>query len=392
MSLDVNNGARPYLTDTVAGTDLSHDPDRVTQVLDARDVALARAPATMHALQEQLATLAAQQEDASQRFAGLEAVARAALETITTDAAQRLNGTVERTETRIMDALSLLETHQREFTRWRDDAEERFRAQLRDLGEWDETLTEMRHEIGGLREMAEASVSLASGDLDRRWDGMRRDLSDILASSESDERARWEAFMATATETLASHSGIDLGELHTVRGEVAQLRDAATQTITQVQGAQRDQMAALRSELRTLIESERSSIGAGVDQRLEEARKVFLAQVQTLQDWQAQVGRDVAALKQTAQAAEAGVREAKAALHAETQGAREAIRHEVEQGVAQSRAAVQAALGDVRADTERLIQRSQGPLQGRLSLVMLLTILALVFGIGALIVPFLHGK
>ncbi len=100
----------------------------------------------------------------------------------------------------------------------------------------------------------------------------------------------------------------------------------------------------------------------------------------------------MAALKTTAQAAEAGAREAKTALQAETQGARVAIRGEVEQGVAQSRAAVQAAIGDVRADTERLIKRSQMPIQGRLSLLMLLTILALVFSVGALIVPFLHGK
>jgi hypothetical protein len=388
MSLDITNGVRPYQTDTIAEADLEH----ATQVMDARDAASARITATLHTMQEHLAALTAQQEDTAQRFEGLEAVARAALATITTDAAQRLNGTVESAETRIMDALTLLETHQREITRWREDAEERFRAQLRDLGEWDETLTEMRHEIGGLREMAEASVSLASGDLDRRWDGMRREISDILASAESDERARWEAFMATATETLASHSGIDLGELHTVRADVAQLRDAATQTITQIQGAQREQMAALRSEIRTLIETERSSISAGVDQRLEEARKVFLAQVQSLQDWQGQVGRDVATLKTTAQAAEADAREAKSALQAETQGARAAIRSEVEQGVAQSRVAVQAALGEVRADTERLIKRSQMPIQGRLSLVMLLTILALIFGIGALIVPFLHVK
>ncbi len=285
MSLDVTNGVRPYQTDTVSEVDLEH----VTQVMDARDATMARTTATLHTMQEHLAALTAQQEDTAQRFEGLEAVARAALATITTDAAQRLNGTVESAETRIMDALTLLETHQREFARWREEAEERFRAQLRDLGEWDETLTEMRHEIGGLREMAEASVSLASGDLDRRWDGMRREISDILASAESDERALWEAFMATATETLASHSGIDLGELHTVRADVAQLRDAATQTITQIQGAQREQLAALRSELHTLIESERSSIGAGVDQRIEEARNVFLAQVQSLQDWQGQV-------------------------------------------------------------------------------------------------------
>ena len=104
------------------------------------------------------------------------------------------------------------------------------------------------------------------------------------------------------------------------------------------------------------------------------------------------MGRDVAALKQTAQAAEAGVREAKATLHAETQGARDAIRNEVAQGVAQSRAAVQMALGEVRADTERLIKRSQIPVQARLSFLMLLTILALIFGVGALIIPFLHVK
>jgi hypothetical protein len=159
-----------------------------------------------------------------------------------------------------------------------------------------------------------------------------------------------------------------------------------------MQTAQRDQLAALRSEMHTLLESERGNISAGVDGRLEEARKVFLAQVQSLQEWQQQVGRDVAALKQTAQAAEEGVREAKAALRAETQTALSTIHSEVEQGVIQARSAVQSALGEMRGETERMIKRSQMPLQGRLTLVMLLTILALVFGIGALMVPFLHAK
>ncbi len=193
MTLDVNASTHPYRADVVQENDVLPDVDAVAQSQAARTTAVA----------------ASHEAEFAARLDDLEAVARAALDAITTDAGNRLNQVVETAETRVMEALSVLEQHQREAARWRDDLDEQLRKQMRELGEWDETLTEMRHEVSGLREMAEASVSLASGDLDKRWDAMRRELRDILATAESDERARWEAFMAGATETLAANSGID---------------------------------------------------------------------------------------------------------------------------------------------------------------------------------------
>ena len=390
MALDMNPDARSYKADAVSENELARDLDHVAQALSTRDAALQQAARGMQNAQEHIADLVAQNQEYSQQLMGLEAAARAALDAITTDAANRLGHTVERTETRVMEALGLVEQQQHEVLRWRNDAEERLRTQLRDLGEWDETLTEMRHQVGGLREMAEASVSLASGDLDRRWDSMRRELRDILETSASDERARWEAFMVGAGETLAAHSGIDLAELENVRTDVATLRDSANKTIAQLQQMQREQLAALRSEVHTLVESERNSIAAGVELRIEEARRVFLAQVQSLQDWQQQVGRDVAGLRGSAQAAEEGVREAKTALRTETQGALTTIRTEVEFGVAQARVVAQNEIGTVRADCERLVQRAQQQSQSRQAFAFLLAILAMLVAVGALVLPFLR--
>jgi hypothetical protein len=390
MALEMTPDARPYQVDATHDGALARDLDHVAQALNTRDVALQQAAHTMQATQEQIARLVEQNQEYSQRIEGLETAARAALDAITTDAANRLAQTVERTDMRVMEALSVQEQQQRELARWRDDSEERLRAQLRDLGEWDEALIQVRHEIGGLREMAEASVSLASGDLERRWDALRRELRDVLATTENDERARWEAFMASAGETLASHSGIDLAEFATVRNEITTLRDAANRTISQLQQAQRDQLEALRSEMRTLLESERSSIGATVEQKQEEARRVFLAQVQALQDWQQQVGRDVAVLKTSAQAAEEGVRAAKTTLHTETQHALTTIRNEVEFGVAQARMTAQNEVGNVRADCERLVQRAQRQTQSRQTVTFILTTLALLLAAGALLMPLLH--
>ena len=387
MALDLNPDARPYVADAVGENELARDLDHVAQALSSRDTALQQAARGMQSAQEQIAVLVAQNQEYGHQLAGLEAAARAALDSITTDAANRLGQTVERAETRVMEALGMVEQQQHEVHRWRNDAEERLRAQLRDLGEWDVTLTEMRHEVVGLREMAEASVSLASGDLDQRWDALRRELRDILETSASDERARWEAFMVGAGETLAAHSGIDLSELENVRNDVTSLRDSANKTIAQLQQMQRDQLAALRTEVHTLVESERNSIAAGVELRIEEARRVFLAQVQSLQDWQQQVGRDVAGLRGSAQAAEEGVREAKTALRNETQGALTTIRTEVEFGVAQARVVAQNEIGNVRADCERLVQRAQQQAQSRQAFAFLVALVALLVAVGAIVLP-----
>jgi hypothetical protein len=327
-------------------------------------------------------------DDAVARLADLEAAARAALDAITTDAANRLSQAVDRAETRVMEALSLMEHQQREAHRWRDDLDERLRAQMRELGEWDETLTEMRHEIVGLREMAEASVSLASGDLDQRWDAMRRELGDILATAESDERARWEAFMAGAADTLAAHSGIDPTELATVRADLANLSATAATTVARLHEAQREQVAALRSEVHSLLESERNRAAAALQERLEEARGAFLAQTQTLRDWQEQVGRDVAALRQAAAAAERDVHAAKADLLGGMEGTLAALRGEIANGIAQAKIGAQNEVQTARAETERLVRRAHGQSQGRQSFVLLLALLALLVAVGALALPF----
>jgi hypothetical protein len=387
MAPDMTPNARPYSADAVTDSDLARDLEHLAQA-NADRAAVQRGAQDLAAAQTHFTALVTQYDDHISRLAGLEDAARAAIDAVATDAGNRLSQTVDRAETRVMEALAVLDQQQRDAARWRDDLDERLRAQMRDLGEWDDTLTEMRHEVGGLREMAEASVALASGDLDHRWDALRRELRDILATAESDERARWEAFMAGAAETLANHSGIDPAELAAVRADLATLRDAATTTIQQMQQAQREQLAALRTELHALVESERAHIAAGVEQRLEDARAIFLTQTRALDDWQQQVGRDVAALKATAVAAETGVRDARATLRAEVQGALTALRTELDQGVAQARVTAQAEVSALRADTERMVRRTQSQTLGRQSLSLLVAILALLVALGALALPF----
>lgn len=340
-------------------------------------------------LQERLDTLATQQEQFAERFAGLEEAARAAIDAITMESEQRLAATADRAETRVVEGLTLIEQQQHEQARSRSDLEERLRTQMRELGEWDENLSEMRQEIGGLREMAEAALSIASGDLEQRWDALRRELRDTLATAESDERARWEAFMAGVSETLAVNSGIDPTALETVRTEVTTLRNTANQTINQIQGVQREQLAALRSEMRTLVESERSAIGADVDTRLEEARRVFLAQVQSLQDWQQQVGKDVQGLRGEASSARQEVNAATAQLNAETQRALAMIHNEVDQGVAQARSVAQSETGSIRIESERHIRAVQQQARTAQMIALVIAVLALLMGAGALALVFM---
>lgn len=386
MALDMNPDARPHAADAVMED--THSPD--VKNVGTHHAASAQTGKDLRATQERIEALLEEHEQHTERLAGLEIAARAAIDAVTEDASNRITKVVDQAEQRIMDAVSLSEQQQKDMTRWHNQTDEQIRAQIRELGEWDETLTEMRQDIGGLREMAEASVSLASGDLDQRWNRLERDLRDILATAESDERARWEAFMAGAADSIASHSGIDPAELETARTELAKLSTTATHTVSQMQQSQREQLAAMRSEINTLIESERARIGAGLDAKIDDARTVFTTQVKSLQDWQQQVGKDVGQLRQTAQAAESGVLEAKSSLQREAQAALATIRAEVEMGVTQARAVAQAEISVVRADCERMVKRAQQKGQTFQTLALIIAMVAFLVGIAAFGVTFLH--
>ena len=170
-------------------------------------------------------------DDLGVRIQSLEVAARLAIEAVTDGAEQRISSTLERGESRILDALSLAEQQQREFARWRDDWQGRLEQQVNELNEWDGDLRALSQDLGGMREMAEAAIGVASDELERRWDAIRRELTDILETAASDERARWEAFMLSATETLANSAGIDPAEVDALRIDIAQLRETAAQTI-----------------------------------------------------------------------------------------------------------------------------------------------------------------
>jgi hypothetical protein len=385
MALDVNPDAHPLYADTVSEPDL----DPVAQALATRNAAMRQ---EMLATQEQIARLTAQQDEIVHHFEGLEQAARAALETAATEAARRVAQAVDAAETRVMEGLTVLEDQRREFAKWRDDAEDRLRSQFRDLGDWDEALTEARERVTSLRDMAEASIALASGEFEQRWSAMQHELRDVLATAESDERARFEAFIVGVQDTMASNAGIDPGEIDAVRREIAGLREAANQTIAGLQQAQRIQFAALREEIQTAVAGERATVAKTVDAKLEDARRVFLAQVQSLQEWQQQVGHDVAALKATAAAAEASVRDARATLRAELQQALTTARGEIDLGVSQARVVAQSETSALRAEQERRLGSSLRQLQSRQALLMIIAVLALIFGVGSAILPFLHSR
>ncbi len=385
MALDVNPNAHPLYADTLSEPDL----DPVAQALATRNAAMRQ---EMQATQEQIARLAAQQDEAARRLEGLEQAARATLETAATESARRVALAVDAAETRMMEGLTILEDQRRELAHWRDDAEDRLRSQFRDLGDWDEALTEARERVSSLRDMAEASIALASGEFEQRWSGMQYELRDVLATAESDERARFEAFIVGVQDTIASNAGIDPGEIEAVRREIAGLREAANQTIAGLQQAQRIQFAALREEIQSAVAGERAAVASTVDAKLEDARRVFLAQVQSLQEWQQQVGQDVAALKATAAAAEASVRDARATLRAELQHALTTARGEIDLGVSQARVVAQSETSALRVEQERRLSTSLKHVQSRQSLLMIIAVLALIFGIGSAILPFLHGR
>ncbi len=373
MPLDITPGARS------ANADVMPDDGNVTGAYGLSPVPPVRA-----------SSATAADPANGHTFSALEEAAHIAIDTVTNDAERRISAAIESAESRVVDALTLNEQHQHELKRWRDETEERLRATLRELSEWDETLSEMRTGMSGMREMAEASISLASGELDQRWDALRGELNDVLATAESDERARWETFMSSVTDSLAVGSDGDPAALEEIRADIAVLRDSVTKTISNFQQMQREQIASLRSEMHSLLESERGRSAHLIETRLGEAQRAFQTHSAALREWQQNVGRDVAGLREMAETADARVREATAQLQAESQVALHAIRVEIQNGVAQARAAAQAEMGGARVESTQAIRKVQRQVQAWQSLALVIAVIAFVIGSGAFAVAFLH--
>lgn len=302
---------------------------------------------------------------ATERFAALEAAARLAIEAVTGDAGRQVARLIESSETRLVDALGLVEQQQRDLTRWREAMEQQLNEQVRHLGDWDEELHELKQNLIGMRELAEAALGVASDELERRWESLRRELTDILETEAGDERARWEAFMHSANETLASGSGIDPAEVDALRLDITTLRDAAAQSIAAGQQAQREQLATLRTELRTLLESERGQIITLLSSRVDEAQATFVGQAQQLQAWQDSVAAQLKLWQ-------------------------DGLGQEVEQGIHQTRAITRAEISGMRSDTERTMLRLRRQGHVRQILTLIIAILALLASAAAVALPFLH--
>ena len=425
MALDTTFNNNP-MADALSEEELGREVDRISSSLATRSPDAAQLANDLRLAFYHINLLIEQHATDGERLVGLEDAARMAIDIVTVDSERKLANAVERAETRVVEALSLSEQHLGEFQRWRVDVDERVRASLRELGEWDESLTETRGDVVGLREMAEAALSLASGeismrwealsrDIDMRWDQLGRELREILATTEADERTRWEAFMSATADTLAVGEGGDPSAVEYMRSELVMLQEGLTRTTTNLQTQQqqqREHVAALRTELHILIESERSYTVTTVEQRLSDAQSVIINQTKALQDWQQQVGKDVVGLREMATGAEERARSASESMKIEAQTTLENIRTEIRHGVIQARAAAQAELDSVRAeinqvsfqsraanqaetgairmDQDRALRTFQRQVQAWQTLALVLSVIALTIGLGAFAVSFLH--
>ncbi len=425
MALETTPDARPT-ADALTDEELSHDIERITSSLASRTAETQQLARQLRTAFDHINSLVAKHETQGDRLSGLEEAARAAIDLITADTERRLASAVERAENRVVESLALSEQHQQEVNRWRTDIDGEIRARLRDLADWDDALNETRREVAGLHEMAEAALSLASGDLDRRWesltadlerrwDALGRELRDVLATAESDERARWEAFMATATDTIAAGAGGDPAVIDHLRADVVTLREGMSAAVTHLQQhaqVQREHLASLRSELHTLVESERGRTLDAVEQRIAEAQRSLAGQSGALHEWQERMSREIIAMRDTAATAEQQARAATENLQAEAQSALATLRDEIRQGVErasqaaqtelasvraeldratfQARAATQAETGAIRIDQDRALRKIRRQSQTGQVLSLLIAIIALTVGIGAFAVAYLH--
>lgn len=425
MALDITPTTR-LAPDALSDAELTQDMERISGSLATRTAETQQIAQDLRSAFGHINTLITKHEAHGERLAGLEEAARVAIDIVTVDAERKLATAIDHAETRVVEALTLSEQQQHELARWRNEIEENLRARLRELGEWDEALTETRNDIGGMREMAEAAMALASGDLEnrwnamtreqeKRWDQLGRELREILATAESDERARWEAYMATAADTLAAGANGDPAVVDRLRADVATLHDnvgRAVTTLQQHQQGQREQVASLRSELHTLIESERSRTVAAVDQRIGDAKVALETQTKAMQTLQSQVSQEVTTLRDAATAAEQRTRAATTTLQAEAQKALDTLQSAIEHGVEQARVAAQSELSGIRAeldrvsfqaraatqvetgairmDSERAMRKMQKQVQMWQSLSLVIAVIALTVGIGAFAVAYLH--
>ncbi len=378
--------------------------DVAVDAVEPRDgLALVRATPgeEVRELREMLQVLMTAHTAQEERFASLETAAQLAIAAVADAAEIRLAQVVDRGETRVMDALSLIEQQQRDVTQWRDAMQTRIDEQVRNLGEWDDELHEVKQELSGMREMAEAALGVASDELDRRWENIRRELTDILETGASDERARWEAFMHSANESLANSAGIDPAEVDALRIDIAALREAASASIASSQQAQREQLAILRTEMRTLMESERVQILTTLNQRVDEAQNLVTTQREKLiewqdgvavrlHEWQDGVSAQVSELHETARQAEHHLRQNLATIRGEAQSMLDQLHQEVDLVIAQARGAARTEISGVRAETERSMTRLHRQSRTWQVLTLIIAVLAFLASGAAVALPFFH--
>jgi len=336
-----------------------------------------------------------------EQLQGLEAVARMAIETVASEANAHVQTFIDAAETRLIEAVTLTEQQQHDLNRWRDTMEEQLRTRLRDIGEWDEILQEKRTEVDGLREMAEAALSLASGDLETRWEAQQQELQDILATYESDERARWEAFMSTTAETLGNDAGGDPTSIAPLRAELIKQQQMLT-TLQQYYQTQREQVVALQNDMRAQVESACNSTVTAVQAK-------FTAHYDSLHDWHKHASKDLETWHGQIALLEKRANAATEKLTLQTNQTVATMRHEIQQharnaatdeigqvratfdeAASQSRAATQAETGMLRIENDRALMKLRRQLRTSQTLTFIIALVALGAGVAAILISYLH--
>jgi hypothetical protein len=324
-------------------------------------------------------SLIARQDEACAKLESLEEAARVAIDTITVNAEHRLAQSVENSEARLVESLGIVEQHQREINRWQGELDQQLRTRLRELQEWEELLREKRDDIHGLREMAEASISLASGELDTRWEKQRRELQEILATFESDERARWDAFVVTAIADLTVSSDGDPVVIDHLRTKIQTIQTSFDQFLHEAQNnqqVQREQMAAVRSEMRSLIESEHNAI-------LSQIERNFAQKVEEIQNWQQKVHAEHVHMSSTMESAIAQ-------QHSIVNQEMTDLRRTFDELMKQVCTLTSTETGQIRLEQNMALHRLKSRTSKWNILTFIVAIIALLTGVGSFLIGYLH--
>lgn len=327
----------------------------------------------------------------NEHLSHLEQAAQMAIDTILTESRHRIDVLVDQVDTRVLDALSMVDEQQQTLHNWQQITENELQKRIANADAHQFAITEQVQRMERVRTAAEASLAITRGDLEQQWNLLRTEMSTHFAQREQEEQLRWEQFRSSV---MLQSSSADQNSEHIqhVSAELAKLRDdtgsilgvvhGTLNNLQQHQQGLREQVTAVRSETHALLESEHANILESIENRLVIAGTKMTSQAQSLQETLHRSAAEFMKVQDDTKLAERRLQD----ILSEQEINMNSLRRLLDQEIFQLHSMV-------REETEKILQeQTVGFRHAQLwqSITFVMTIVALVVATGAFALTYLH--